>query len=256
MTIERRSALLGGAFVAICCWLGASCASTGMDRGAEIRLPEGAAPVTDNAEIERELGRRPQLPEHVRLGVYFRPPPRDDGDARAKWRWTMEDRTKVVAAGEDLPSVELFPLSDTVVDGTTVEALRLAAARHGADALLVVDGGYEQASSTNGWAVSYALLVPVLFAPGGELETVFRANAAMYDVRNGYLYMTAESETEDRQERAHLWIDEEEGVRASKTEAIDELSEEIGRRLAHMLGEEARGRARSAREGSAGVPPP
>jgi len=153
------------------------------------------------------------------------------------WRWTFEDRQKIVEAAEGLDDVEVFPVSKSLVEDTSFDALRLAAARHGADALLIVDGGVDERSSTNGWAVTYAVLLPLLFAPAGELDTVFEAQATMFDVRNGYLYMTAESGAQESQERAHVWIDAESAAEQAKVRAVDRLVEEVGRRLTNMLEE-------------------
>jgi hypothetical protein len=117
----------------------------------------------------------------------------------------------------------------------------LAAARHGADALLVVQAACDQIRDTNGWAATYALVIPVLFAPAGELETVFHTNATMFDVRNGYLYMAAESEAENEQKRAHVWLDSDEGLEVARAKAIEDLGKELGEQLEGMHAQAERG---------------
>jgi hypothetical protein len=38
------------------------------------------------------------------------------------------------------------------------------------------------------------LIAPALFVPGSEVDTLFLSSASMWDVRNEYLYLTAEAE--------------------------------------------------------------
>lgn len=90
---------------------------------------------------------------------------------------------------------------------------------------------------SNGWAATYALILPIFFAPAQELETRFRSEATLYDVRNGYLYATAEAESEQSQRRAHLWIDREGGVEETRRAVVDLLAEEINRRLVNLAAE-------------------
>ncbi len=215
----------------------AGCAgSMGMDRGPV--SPTAAQVVFDDARIEQALAKRPQLPERVRIAVLFRAPP--DGGEDPSWRWDFEERERVVAAGRDLPRVDLFPLAGAA--GADLGAIRLAAAEHGADAVLIVGGSAEYETDGTPWVVTYPLVLPLLFAPAQELETRFHIAAAMYDVRNGFLYLTAEAEAVDEQRRAHLWTDREDGVDAAKPRSVERLSAELSRRLAHLTGAPAPGR--------------
>jgi len=219
----------------------ACAASMGMDRGAVEPLPPGQEPVVDNAQIEAELARRPQLSEKVRVGVYFLPPSKVGGDrelAEQNWRWTPEERLRIVKTADEIDRFDLFPLSEQLVTGTDTTALRLAGARHGADAILVVGGVAEQFSESNGWVATYTLLLPILFAPGQRLKTRFRSEATLYDVRNGYLYATAEAEAERSRLRPHVWADRDGQVNETKQEVVELLSAEITRRLESLASEE------------------
>jgi hypothetical protein len=205
-------------------------ASMGMDRGLDAQPPEAAAVVTDDSTVEMELARRPQLPARPRIAVGFVPPavPYDESDA---WRWQFAERQAVVASGDAAPSVTLFPLTDTPAESAGLAALRVAAAQQGADAVLSVDGRVEERETGNGWAVTYALVLPLLFAPGADLETVFTTRATLRDVRNGYVYLSAEAEAEVTQRRAHLWIDRHAAREQGRREAIACLAQELKRRL-------------------------
>lgn len=228
---KKRWWLVGAAVALV---VGPGCGgAVGMDRGPVPPMAEDAPVQIDDQRIAEALSRRPQLPERVRVGVYFREP------AEGDWRWTLEDEQRVLDAAEDVERVDLFLISQGFVQSTDLAALRLAAAHHGAHAILVVDGAVEQETSDNGWLVTYPLLLPILFAPAQELDTRFATEAAMHDVRNGYLYLTAESEAMEEQQRAHVWIDREGGVEEARRRAIEHLRDELAARLEHLVSVEA-----------------
>lgn len=211
------------------------CGAMGMDRGPIVPRTAAEAVVFDDARIQAAMARRPQLPERVRVAVWFQTPPTVDGEAA--FRWDFEERERVVDAAKDLEGIELFPIAQTFVTGTDLASLRLAAAEHGANALLVVGGSVEQESDDNAWIATYPLVVPILFAPANRLETRFHTAAAIYDVGNSFLYVTAEAEAVDRQRRAHLWTDREEGIDEAKPRSIERLAKELTARLAHLTGQ-------------------
>ncbi|MCB9597305.1 MAG: hypothetical protein H6719_31560 [Sandaracinaceae bacterium] len=222
----------------------------GMDRGPfEAVAPDQEVQI-DDSRIADALARQPQLPDRVRVGVWFRPP------ADGSWSWTFEDRQRVVRASETVDRVDLFPISRGFVEGTDVVSLRLAAARHGAHALLIVEGRPEQRFSDNAWVATYPLLLPILFAPAQELDTRFALDAQMYDVRNGFLYLTAEAEGLEEQQRAHVWIDRDGGVREARNRAIEYLHAELRDRLAHLVGERDDGPIGRAHQPSGNVSSP
>lgn len=211
--------------------VGCAAGSMGMDRGPLTPVQPGQAIQVDDQRIAQALAQRPQLPDRILVGVYFRDPSDDS------WTWDFDDRRRVVEASDDIEGVDLFPISQAFVEGTDLMSLRLAAAHHGAHALVVVEGRVEQRTRDNAWMATYPLLLPILFAPAQELDTWFNTDAMMYDVRNGFLYLSAESEAHQAQQRAHIWIDGREGVEVARGRAIEHLREELVERLQHLVGE-------------------
>jgi hypothetical protein len=219
---------------ALCLAIGCGGAS-GMDRGeipvAEIRReapPESSEPYIDDSQIGEELARYPQLPGHARVAVYFVPA----AEPAVPWRWSIEERQQVIHTREGEHELDLFLLPASAVSGNRdIRAIRLAAAHYGADAVISVTGSYEQRRSENGWAATYALLLPILFAPAQEQTTVFVAEAHMIDVRNGYLYLAAEGEATQSQQRAHLWVRADEAIEYCRREAVNLLTRELGERI-------------------------
>jgi hypothetical protein len=74
-------------------------------------------------------------------------------------------------------------------------------------------------------------VLPLLFVPASQAEALFLARAAMWDVRNEFLYLTAEAESVKKQMRPAAFIDERELVDAAKEEPVNLLAREISHRL-------------------------
>ncbi len=205
----------------------------GMDRGpievVETPPPPPAEVVVD-APIQEVLTRRPQLPREVRIGVVFRTAP------NGEWRWTFEERQQIVSAADGLAHVTMFPISQRLATGHDLMQSRVVAAQHGAHAVLIVEGAAEEETRDNGWVATYPLLLPILFAPGQELDLLFTTDARLYDVRNGFMYAAAESEALEEQQRAHVWIDGEAATREARRRAVELLTGELTERLEAILG--------------------
>jgi hypothetical protein len=186
----------------------AACSSKGFNRGELSEQIGLQAPVTKEAEIKEVLEQKPNLPKPFRLGIYFKPQPYGKKLADSQdWRWTEADKELLESVLKDLKAQgtvsEAFPILDSLVDadsrylarGSDVKAIRVAAAKQGADAVLIVTGVAAQDRYLNKMGWSYILVAPALFVPGSEVDTLFMANAALYDVRNEYLYLAAEAES-------------------------------------------------------------
>ena len=154
-------------------------------------------PVYDESEIRKEFEKKPNLPNPFKVGVYFKTPATPKGSVEA-WRWTEKDKAFLDDFQADLKAqgvtAEVFPILHHVVKDEDLRALRMTAARHHADALLVVAGAGEIERGFNNWGWTYMFILPALVIPASETETLFMTNATLWDVRNEYLYMTAEAE--------------------------------------------------------------
>ena len=95
---------------------------------------------------------------------------------------------------------------------------------------------YEMDTYNNAWSTSYLLLVTALFMPGNEVDALFMASAALWDVRNEYLYVTAESEGTSHQTRSPVLIHEEDAVATARKEALEHLGTELLTRLKRTAG--------------------
>jgi hypothetical protein len=206
----------------------------GFNRGDLRAQMNGPIQVTDQ-DIANALALKPQLPQSFRLGIYF-VEPHVHHDAPA-WRWTDEDKNKILSAAAAALKGEasgVFAISDATVSQTDLRSLRLVAAQHGADALLVVNGIGDLGRHSNVWAWSYMLVAPVFFVPGTVTDSLFLASAAMWDVRNQFLYMTADAESEKRQIRPAAFTSARKVSDQAKAEAVDKLRDEIRKQLQNL----------------------
>ncbi|MCD6061803.1 MAG: uncharacterized protein K0S16_2114 [Moraxellaceae bacterium] len=210
----------------------AACASSkGFDRGAlRSKMVEQKA-VTEE-DIQRTLSLKPQLPQPYRLAVYFMP-------AKSYWRapfaWTREDKEKIVQAASGISGVaDVVLVNDTFASSADIKAVRLAAARAGADAVLVVDGVASIDRYNNPLGMTYIALVTPLFVPGTVMDGLFLANASMWDVRNQYLYLSIEAEGQARKVAPPYFLEEGHVVANAKARGLDELARDLGTRLQRM----------------------
>lgn len=205
--------------------------------------------VTD-AEIAKALSLKPQLPHPFSVGIYFKEPEAGRWGTPS-WHWSEEEKQKVLASAEGLKEsgqvAKVFVINPSVVSGTDLKSLRLAAAQHGADALLVISGATEVDSYHNSWAWTYVALATMLFVPANEVDVLFMTRAALWDVRNQYLYMTAEAESTKSQTRPAASVDERSALAEAKKKSLDSLSEEIAR-MAEGLSKKKQGDAVSAEQ--------
>lgn len=188
-------------WVFVCVGL-AGCAH-GLNRGAleqSLAADRRELEVTDD-EIARALALRPQLELPARIGVYFEPYEEDGGSGRAGREWALKDKDAILSAGKDFRAAglasDVFLIANSAVPvGSSAQRLRnlrLAAARHGADALLVIRGAFQLDEYVNPLSILYPTLVGMLL-PGNHCDALFLAEGTLWDVRNQYLYMSEEAD--------------------------------------------------------------
>lgn len=220
------------------------CASSqGFNRG-ELRQSLIPASTIESAEIAAALAKKPQLPKPFRVAVYFREPLGSNRPNESRqWRWKETEKRAVYQLEQSLKSKEeisaVFPLARELITqdstGERIEDLRLAAAKQGADALLVVSGtsAIDRYTGKLGW--TYAALVTALFVPASTIDALFLTQASLWDVRNGFLYMTAEAEETTSETAPLAWLDEKPLVEKSKEAAVKLLAEEIQRQFEGLV---------------------
>ena len=205
--VERRAPRVFLVLVA----LQIGCTSRGFNRGELSQQFTLKAPAYDDAKIRSIASKKPNLPKPFRVGVYFATPTIQAD--KAQWRWTDQDKRILDEVGRELKAQGLisdfFPILDTFVEARNLASLRVVAARHAADAVLVINGTGQVDRYFNPAGLSYFLVLPALFVPGSQAETLFMANASLWDVRNEYLYLTAEAEATSNKRYVAAFRDED-----------------------------------------------
>ena len=205
----------------------AACAgSRGFDRGAMSRELRSDTPVVNDEEIAKVLALRPQIAPPFKLGVYF----------RSTQRWTGSDKDAVlgrvgrlVGAG---PLSQVIPIADSVVTPREdLKAIRLAAARYGADAVLVVNGATQIDRYGNAASALYWTVIGLFVVPGTSADALFLGNATLWDVRNEYLYASAEAEGSEHAIGTPFSVDDDRLRAAARAKGTKALGEEVERRL-------------------------
>jgi hypothetical protein len=220
------------------------CASSrGFDRGLLDSQLQSANPQVSDRDIAAALDRKPQLPPRFRLGVIVRDSTaaHDASPRRASepWRWTIEEKNKLLESLATLKTLgvagDVFPIIEVEGrPGADLKALRLAAARYGADAVLIVTGAVDLDRQTSPLAFTYLAIVPMFLVPATREEALFVSRAALWDVRNEFLYMTAESESVQGQRRPLVFIDSKEVVDDARKDSLRLLIQEVSKRMSSL----------------------
>jgi len=189
--MSQRS-LLFSSFVAL---LSVGCMSPrGFDRAKMLDRLSGGIVVND-ADIAETLKLRPQLEAGSKLGIHIRTP------AFGRYGWDSATKKKLDELCASLVEygtistcrfVNLFE-SPSEKSGF-IKTLRLAGARHGVDAVLLLDFASDYNLYSNPLAFTYPLLLTAFFVPGSTADGMCISRGTLWDVRNGFLYMSAETE--------------------------------------------------------------
>ncbi len=210
--------------------------SRGFDRGSLKNQITDQIVVTEE-DIKKVLDLKPQIPIPFKLAIYFSNPIPERYSENA-WQWLGEDKDKILEITKDLIDKNIvsniFVINDSIVGGTDNKGIRLAAARAGADAVVIINGISDLDRYNNVLGITYILLVTPLFVPGTEADALFVTNASMWDVRNQYLYLSVEAEGTASETRPAAYINEKRVIKAAKTEALGALKQELLNRVSGM----------------------
>jgi hypothetical protein len=213
-----------------------SCASPrGFERG-ELRNDVSPDALVTEAEIQRVIDLKPQLPRPFKLGVYLAHP--ISRHWSSSWDWRPSDKDAILGIGESLQRTGLVSetifISPATAQDEKLKSVRLAAARHGVDAVLVVSGVSDLDRYNNALGVLYALIVTPLFVPGTVVDGVFVSHAGLWDVRNGFLYASVETDGESSATGPAAFVDEAMVVKDAKERSIASLAEAIRNHIENL----------------------
>lgn len=212
-----------------------ACSSKGFNKEVlRQELQAGETRQVTDEEIKKVLELKPQLPKPFKVGVYFV----DNNHQNWDLRWNSEDKQMIMQLEEELKKTgevsKMFLINESVVGGKDLKSIRLAAAHHGADALLMISSTSATEQYQNMAGLSYILILPALVVPGTITDALFITRAALWDVRNEYLYMAVESESFKRKKAPPISSDGHEELKKAKRDSMNGLRAEILRMAAEM----------------------
>lgn len=200
-----------------------------------------SAPLVTDDEIQKVLELKPQIKLPFRLGVYFTQPQyRYFGWNGSQWsedqqsvEWLDQLKTRGIVS-------DVVPISSATVESSGSNKssfrkdVRLAAARHNADAVLIIDYNYGVDRYNNYSALLYLTIVGGYVIPGTHSDALVIMNGTLWDVRNEYLYLTAETDATAKRIGPAFILEDEESVKLARVKALKQLKDEILRRMANM----------------------
>ncbi|HLW66151.1 MAG TPA: hypothetical protein VKS79_12640 [Gemmataceae bacterium] len=181
---------------------------------------------------------RPQLTFPCRIAVYL--PPSVNGQWTSKEKdfveaWATSLKTEGIAADMFLMS-DLFTNGNTgdTSKGPTLKDLRVAAAKHGANALLVIQGECEVASYQNPAAVLNLTVVGGYLVPGSHRDALVTLQGALVDVSNGFLYTSVESQGDGKIIRPTFIVQDKPAIDKAKLKALENFGPELLKRMRNV----------------------
>lgn len=217
-------------------------ASKGFDRGA---LRSSAGPVTTDQAIEDVLALKPQLPAPFKLGVYLN----SHSWIYKKRFWTDEEQNQLLAFGNQLKAAgiisDIYLISEDTVPGSNhwtfgstanreLKDLRLAAARYGADAVLLITDVSAVDRYNNPAAFLYWTIIGAYVAPGTHSDALVMLRSSLWDVRNGYLYATQDAEGVAKKIGPALLLEDTASIDEAKKVAIADFGGKLTERLMRL----------------------
>lgn len=211
--------------------------TTGFDRKPDVARMQDSSITVSDADVAFAQSVKPQLKFPCRIAVYF------TSHNSNYWRWTAKDKAAFESCGEALVregiASDVFVMSSMFVgeeDAQTLnmKAIRVAAAKHGADALFVVQGKSDATISKNPAALLNLTIVGGFLVPGSQCDALFVMQGGLIDVNNGCLYASVESEGSARVYRPSFVIEKDAAVAKAKAEAVKYFGTEVVTRIRSM----------------------
>jgi rhombotail lipoprotein len=219
--------------------LGGCVASKGFDRGI---LRDSLGQNVTEQDIKAVLELKPQLPSPFKLGVYFN----YSGSNYRRAFWTDTEINALLVYTNQLKEAgivsDISVISDATVqvsrstfnNGIGLKGLRLAAARYGADALLIVNDASSVDRYNNPAAFFYWTIVGAYLVPGTHSDALVMIKASLWDVRNEYLYATEEAEGIAKRMGPAFVIEDVDSVDQAKKIAIEDFGKKFTERLIRL----------------------
>jgi len=174
-------------------------------------------------------------PTPFRLALYFVENDFPPHHNIRKAEWTSTDKETLANSLAPLKhegiTADTFLLTGSTIRGHNIGEIRDAAARYGADAVLIVQGVGAVDRSNNAYAALYVTVIGAYFAPGTVGESLFLIESDLWDTRVERLYATQTAEGHAQVAEAAMKLDDGAMLDLAKKSALADL----GRKVADEL---------------------
>lgn len=173
----------------------------------------------------------PNPPHPLRLALYFveRDLPVQHKVRLAKW--TDMDKGALMKELGPLQNegivADTLLLVDSTIRGYDVQKIRRAAARHDADAVLIVEGVGSVDRYNNGYAAWYVTLIGAYVAPGTVSDALFMIHSSLWDARTERLYATQTAEGRSTLTGSAVLLEDGQVLAQAKTAALAEFGKRM-----------------------------
>jgi hypothetical protein len=207
------------------------CFARGFDHNVLTTHLQQTSIIANDEEITKAQALKPQLTFPCRVAVYL--PPQVSG------RWKAKEKEIVDSWERDLKKegivTDMFVMSEMFTHGDskspTMMDLRVAAAKHGASALLVIQGDCEVDSYMNPAAVFNLTVIGGYIIPASHRDALVQLQGALVDVGNGFLYTSIDAEGEGAIIRPTFIVEDKPAVEKAKLQALTNFGPELLKRM-------------------------
>lgn len=188
--------------------------------------PQTAAGVTEPA---------PRIPAPFRLGLLFTQKEFPTREGIRLVEWLSGDRDLLIRALAPLRDQhilsDVIEIANPATQNPGPKEILKAAARYGADMIVVITGVGAVDRYNNGYATLYPTILGAYLAPGTISDALFMVEGSLWDARSGFAHGTQGAEGRSTHVGPAIMIDDRDAVAEAKTAAL----EEFGRKLSASL---------------------
>ncbi|WP_127559640.1 hypothetical protein [Saccharospirillum alexandrii] len=188
------------------------------------------------ADIQRILDLEPALGRPFTLGIYFE----DYYGIHAKKAKgiVLDDLSPMLQQLKSAGIIDdFFVINNSTVRENTIQDVRIAAARHHADAVLMIDNYRGSDRYINPLGITYLTVIAAYILPGTEVEAIGAVSATLWDTRNEYLYATSYNDELYHTRGAAFLLNDEEIELMALEKATPGFVADLGSRLVAMFSE-------------------
>ena len=182
---------------------------------------------------------RPAVTAPFRLGLFFT---RQEFPTRQTIRpieWLSRDKEAVLLALAPLQDQHILResliIADSAAPHLSLAEIRKAAARYGADMIMIVTGAGAVDRSNNGYALLYPTILGAYLAPGTVSEALVLIEGSLWDVRSGLAYDTVSAEGQSRLVGPAMILEDRTALIQGKDLALNTLSTRLIERLRRLM---------------------